>query len=108
MIANEGELERKPRLFGVAERGRVGRIRNGEDKVGVRRRLLARQLATELTTRAIDGAPPDAAVGAREVDVLEDALARLLALQRERRSYTTPIDGDDLPALQVALEGGTD
>ncbi len=104
VISNQRQLERKSRLFGETERGRVGRIRNAEDEIRRRGGEVARQTATKLSPRPVHRAAKYLAVGTREVDVLEDALFGVHLLEREDGAHPAFIDGDDLTALHFALE----
>ena len=61
-----------PRLFRVAERGGHAGVGDGDDDVGGHAGL-AGQLAAHLVAALLHPAAEDAAVGAGEVDVLEDA-----------------------------------
>src|SRR3954468_20210236 len=64
--------------------------------------MLLRQATSEGTAGAIDRAAVDAAVGAREVDVLEHALLLLALRQRMRARGAVRSDGDDLTRLDFA------
>ena len=75
MVADEAEAERQARLFRVAERSGDAGVGDGNDDVGGDAGL-AGELAAHLVARLLHPAAEDARVGAREVDVLEDA-ARL-------------------------------
>ena len=75
VVADEAEAEGNAGLFRVAERGGDAGVGHGHDHVGGHAGL-ARQLAAHLVARLLHPAAEDAAVGARKVDVLEDA-ARL-------------------------------
>ncbi len=70
--------------------------------------MLAREPLAERAARAVDGAAVDAAVGTREVHVLEHAAPRLQLRQRMRRLHAVAVDRHDLSRLDVALVGGAD
>ena len=72
VIADEAEAEGKAGLFRVAERGGDAGVGDGNDDIGGHAGL-ARELAAHLVARLLHPAAEDARVGAREVDVLEDA-----------------------------------
>ena len=75
VIADEADAEGDARLFRVAERGGDAGVGDGNDDIGGDAGL-AGELAAHLVARLLHPAAEDARVGAREVDVLEDA-ARL-------------------------------
>ena len=78
-----------PGRLRVAGGGRVARVRHGDHDVGVDGRLAPEDLA-HLAARHLRAVALEQRVGAREVDVLEDAERAPLAL-------------DDLPGLDPAL-----
>src|SRR5439155_10065 len=59
-------------LMRVPDRGRRGGVRHANNQVGIHRRL-ARQLAAHVHAHRVEQLAADHAVGAGEVDVLEDA-----------------------------------
>ena len=69
---------------------------------------LARELAAEVLAHLVDVPPEHAAVGAREVDVLEDAVVP--GRGGNGRTDSTPVvaDDDDLARLDLALVVGVD
>ena len=75
VVADEAEAEGHAGFFRVAERGGHAGVGHGHDDIGGHAGL-ARELAAHLVARLLHPAAEDARVGAREVDVLEDA-ARL-------------------------------
>ena len=75
VVADEAEVERDAAFRGVAERRGHAGVRHGHDEIS-RHAGLARKLAAHLFAALLHPAAKDAAVGSREVDVLEDA-ARL-------------------------------
>src|SRR5690606_11822344 len=72
VVADDAELEGNARSGGISDRGRHAGIRHRYDHVR-RYAALARQLYADPLARVIDAAAFDHAVGAREVDILEDA-----------------------------------
>src|SRR5207248_8298696 len=79
-----------------------------EDEVRALRRMLLRQPPAEGATGAIDRAAENAAVGAREVDELEDAALRFLSWKRMRRAHPPAVDDDDFTRLDVPEIGRAD
>src|SRR6185369_3555683 len=73
MIADQAHAERDAGFESVADGGGNAGVRNGDDDVGVNRMLL-REQAAEGFAALVDAAAEDDAVGAREVDMFEDAL----------------------------------
>src|SRR6185369_15097655 len=73
MIADQAHAERDAGFESVADGGGNAGVRNGDDDVGVNRMLL-REQAAECFAALVDAAAEDDAVGAREVDMFEDAL----------------------------------
>ena len=95
VVADEAELEGQPRLLGVADGGEDAAVGDRRDEVGVGGSL-ARELGAQALAHLGDGVAEDDAVGAREVDVLEDAaraardLRQVVASRaRPRRATTT-------------------
>ena len=72
VVANDAELERRSDFLRIADCRRHPGIRNGNDDVGVGRRL-ARQLPPHLFPHVIDAAPFDDGIGPGKIDVFEDA-----------------------------------
>ncbi len=108
VIADERELEGQARCLGEAERGRVRGIGDAEHEVGTGRRELPPQSPAQRAARAVDRAAEDAAVGSREVDVLEDAAMRLALGKGEDAAHSGAVHGHDLAALHVTDVRGAD
>ena len=104
VIANERELVGQPALLGESERGGVRRVGHAEHELRAGRGALPREPPTERAARAVDRAAEDAAVRAREVDVLEHAALRApsSASGKIERSPVV-VDRDDLARLDIAL-----
>ena len=107
MVADEAHLVGQVRLLGVADGRRHARVGDGDHDVG-RDGALARELAAERLAHLVDVAAEDAAVGAREVDVLEDAGVRLLPGERVHGVDAALAHGDDLARLDLALVARVD
>src|SRR5262245_45555372 len=93
MIAHKAESELQPGFRGVTDGRRDARIGNRHDDVGVRR-AFARQLFAHPVTALIDAAAEDYRIGARKIDVFEDAMRDALRLERVKRAQSARI-GDD-------------
>ena len=102
MVADEAEPERDARLPRVAERRVHAGVGHGHDDVGLRR-VLPGQPRAEGLARRRDAPSEDERVGAREVDVLEDARGVLRKGEPVRRE-SFPRELDDLARLDVPLE----
>ena len=74
MVADDPELEGQPGFLGKADRCGHPEVRDRDDDVGVDR-ALAGEFQADALARLVDAAPLNDAVGAGEVDVLEDAEA---------------------------------
>ena len=107
VVADQAEPHRDARLLGVADRGADARVGDRHDDVGVDGRL-ARQLPAELGADLVDAAAEHVAVGAREVDVLEDAVRERLRRERLERPDRRAADDQHLARLDVAHVGGAD
>ena len=70
--------------------------------------MLAREPPAERAARFRDGLPEDGGVGAREVDVLENAEGRSLPHRERRRGRPPGVEDDDLAGLDVAQRLGVD
>ena len=107
MVADDAELERQPRLLRVAECRRHARIGNRHDDVGVDM-AFSGELAADALARLVDAGAFDDAVGAGEIDVLEDAEPAVAAVERHQAFDPAGADDDDLAGLDVAHEIGAD
>jgi hypothetical protein len=81
-LPDVGHLVLDLRFFGVALGGVEAAVGDRRHEVGVDRMLL-RELDAELVADVLDDVAVDAAVGPREVDVLEDAVGRVDLLLRD-------------------------
>src|SRR5690606_38496971 len=95
------DLERDAALLGVAERRRVGRVRDAEDAVRLGR-LLPGELPSQRAACAVHADAPELGVRPGEVDQLEDARRET----RRRGEASQPgdlvaVDADQLPRLEV-------
>src|SRR5690349_14614357 len=107
MVADNPKLEGYARLLRVAERCRHPRIGNRDDDVRVDMAFPGEFYADALA-RLINARAFDNAVGACEIDVLEDAEPVLIMAERHHAADSTRADDDDLSGLDVPLELGTD
>ena len=64
--------------------------------------------AADAFARLVDAGPFDDAVGPGEIDMLENAEAALVVLERHYAAHPGRPDNDDLSGLDVALELGAD
>ena len=72
-------------------------------------RMLARELVADAAPHPVDGLPVHAAVGAREVDVLEDAVLRLACgLERLTAAQSLRVETHQLAGRDVAQILGAD
>ncbi len=83
MVADEAETKRNAGFLGVTERGRDAGVGHGHNDIGGHAGL-ARKLTAHLVARLLHPTAKDARIGARKVNVLEDAArlrhaARILA-----------------------------
>ena len=103
VVADDAEFEGKPGLLRVADRRRDAGIGHRHDDVGVAV-ALAGELGADLLADLVDVAALDGGVGPGEVDVFEDAEARLAALEREDALDAVLVDDDHFARLDVAHE----
>ncbi len=107
VVADDAELEGHAALGGVADRRRHAGVGHRDHQVGVDV-ALAGELGADALPRLVDAGALDDAVGAREVDVLEDAEALVLRAERVVAVHAGVVDHDDLARLDVAHEVGAD
>ena len=107
MVADEPELDGKPRLLGVADRRDRPRVRDGNHHVGIGRGL-AGELAPEGEARLVHVPSKNPAVRAGEVHVLEDALRGRGIREGPHRSKPVLVDDDHLARLDLAHVIGVD
>ena len=81
VVADDAEIEGKAGRLGEADRRRHARIGHRHDDVGLRR-ALARELGADPLPHLVDAAAVDDRIGPGEIDVFEDAEARLAAARR--------------------------
>ena len=96
-----------PRLLAVADRGRGAAVGDRADEVGLDRGL-AGELDADAAAGLVDRLAADHAVGAGEVDLLEDAEARLRRLEREEALDALGGGDHHLAGLDLADELGAD
>ena len=108
VVADQAQLEAYPRGLAVAEGDRVARVRNGDHDIGVGAVLLG-QPAAEPAPHAVDIRAEDAAVGAREVDELEDAARKRIGRRGEAHAPRLPgPEREYLARLDLALVRGAE
>ena len=107
VVADDAELEGDARLRGVAHGRRHAAVGHRHHHIG-RHAALARQLGADALARLVDRRALHHAVGAGEVDVLEDAEAALVAAEGLDAVHARAVDDDDLARLDVAHELGAD
>src|SRR6266571_331882 len=107
VVAHQAELEGDARLLGETEPGVHARVRHRHDHVRLDR-LLLRQLPPEALADLVHAPPEHLRVGAREVDVFEDALRHRLRRERMVRADPRRADHHHLARLDVADERGVD
>ena len=105
--ADDAKFERDLRFLAEAERGGNAGIRDGNDEVGLDRRL-ARQLRADVLAHLIDRRAFDDAVGPREIDMFEDAGRGLGRCERPEAAHACSVDDDQLARLDVAQIAGAD
>jgi hypothetical protein len=105
VVADEPHSHRHARLLGVADGSADARVGNRHDHVGGNGGL-AGQLTAEAGAHVADAAPEHLAVGAREVDVLEDAVGARRRRERPHRARAVGPDDQHLAGLDVADVGG--
>ncbi len=89
----------------IAKRPRHARIGHAEHEVGIDGKL-AGQNAFHGASSLVDALPIDGGIGAGEINVLENAAARLFGLDGLQRGNARIVDADDLARLHVAHEFG--
>ena len=107
MIADEAEAEGEAGLFGVAERGGDAGVGHGNDDVGGHAGL-AGELAAHLVAALLHPSAVNLAVGAGEVDVLEDAAGLRNAGGVLAAGDAVVGDHDELAGKHVALVFGAE
>src|SRR5215213_2110493 len=107
VVAHQPEAEVDAALGGVADGGGHARVGDGDDEVAVGRLLDGEALA-HLVARLVDRAAVDHRVGAREVDVLEDAEGARALGEREGGAKAVVVYDDHLAGLDVADVLGAD
>src|SRR5262245_5518145 len=101
MVPNQREPEFQPRLGGVADGRRDAGVGHGHDDVGIRR-TFPRELFAHPVTALVDAAAEDHRIGAREIDMFEDAMRDPLRLERVERMQAARIYDEDLSRFDVA------
>src|SRR6266542_3458459 len=94
-------------LMRVPDRGRRGGVRHADNQVGLDGRL-AGQLTAHVHAHRVEELVADDAVGAGEVDVLEDAQRVALLLNGLHRVEALFVDNDRLTGLDLAHEFGAE
>ena len=107
MVADDTQLERNTGGLGVTDGTRDARIRHGDDEVGGDP-VLAGEFGTNAFAYAVDAAILHHAIGAGEIDILENAEARRLRGEGEQAAHAAGIDDDHLAGGDVAYVIGTD
>src|SRR5262244_3562708 len=107
MVSHQRKSEFQSRLRGVADGSRDAGIGHGHDDVGVRR-AFPRQLFAHPVTALVDAAAEDYRIGARKIDVFEDAMRDALRLERVKRTQSARIGGDYLAGFDVSNVGRAD
>src|SRR6516162_4991749 len=107
MVADNTELEGEPGFLGVTDCRRHPRIGDRDDNIRIDRSL-AGELPPDALARLVDAPAFYDAVGAGEVDVLEDAETGVAVVERPQTLHATPVDDDDLSRLDIADELGAD
>ena len=107
VVADDAELEGNAGLLGKADRRRRARIGHRHDDVGLDR-ALERELRADALPDVVDVAALDRRIGPGEIDIFEDAEARLLRLEREQALDALGGDDHHLARLDVAHEAGAD
>src|SRR5271155_1254 len=87
MVADQRHAERNAGFRGVSYRSRNARIGHRRDDVGLDR-MLARQQSSEALAALVHPAAKDQAVGARKINVFEDAV--LMRFSCAKRMDSTP------------------
>src|ERR1700739_1511319 len=107
MVADNPELERQSRFLGVTDGSRHAGIRNRDDDIRIDM-AFARQFSADAFARLVDARPFNDAVGAREINMSEDANPALVMLERHHAPNPAGADDDNLAGLDVAFELGPD
>jgi hypothetical protein len=105
-VLHQARAVRDAAGLGVADGGRGAGLRGRYHQVGLGRGL-GGEPAAHLDPGEVDAAPGDVGVGAGEVDVLEDAAARL-CFREARGTEPVLVDGDQLARLDLTDDGGAD
>ena len=101
VVADEPHLQRDPGGLGVADGGDQPGVGDRDHHVGVHAGVF-REALPQLDPRLVDVPAEDAAVGPREVDVLEDALRDRRLVEDLQRVDAVAVDPDHLARLDVA------
>ena len=107
MVADDPELEGQSRFLRITDRRRHAGIGDRDDDVRVDM-AFAGEFSADPFARLVDAGPFDDAVGPGEVDMLKNAEAALVVLERHYAAHPGRPDNDDLSGLDVALELGAD
>src|SRR4029077_20218925 len=107
MIADDAKLEGQPRFLSITDRRRHARIRDWDDDVRIDRAFAGEFLPDALAC-LVDALALDDAVGAREVDVLEDAEPAVGPVEGQQAFDPASADDDDLSRRDIADELGAD
>ena len=99
VVADDAEIEGQAGRLGEADRRRRAGIGHRHDEVG-RRRRLARELGADPLAHLVDAAALDDRIGPGEIDVLEDAEARL-------RRPRTGAGSRSRPAVMITISPGS-
>jgi hypothetical protein len=103
VVADDPQFEGNPRGLGIAERGGHPGIRHRDDQVGVHRPFVGKFRADPLA-RLVDALAVHQAVGAGEIDVLENAQALLVRGEGLLRVQPGLVDDHHLAGFDVAHE----
>src|SRR5690242_20440861 len=104
MVPDQRMLELGARPLGEAERHGVRRVGYGEDTVGAGRRMLGGELAPQRAAHPVHGPVEHGAVGAREVDELEDAATVWPRGEARQLVHVVTLNTDEVPRLELADE----
>ena len=107
VVADKGGVIRNPELFGEAERGVDARVGYRDHDIGLDR-VESCQFPAHIDASLADGHAAQAAVRAREIDVLKDTKGLSAFGKGKLRADPLVIDHNDLARLDIANEGGTD
>ena len=107
VVADDADFVGDSRLAGVAERGRHARVGYRDDQVGVDR-LFAGELFADAAARLVDVDGFHRGIGAREVDVFENAEPALAGRERGEAFHSRLADHHDLSRFDVAYVFGAD